>query len=200
MKMTKLELRSQQLRLKALQKYLPTLKLKKGLLQAELLSARQAAAHVEKLLNLETQRCEELAPLLSEPLPIDLSASIATVQLFKRFEHHAGIELPLFERVEFAGLEYSLEETPIWVDGVLGALRGLKRLRLEFQIALERVEKLEMSLREITTRVNLFEKILIPRTEKAIRKISVFLSDLQLSAVARAKVAKGKIEARKHAS
>lgn len=200
MKMTKLELRSQQMRLKSLLKYLPTLQLKKGLLQVELQAARQTADHVEKLLSLETRRCEEFAPLLSEPLQIDLQQMVAIKQLFLGHENHAGIELPIFEKVEFNEIDYALEETPVWLDGVLIALRGLKRLKIEREISQKRVEKLEQELREITTRVNLFEKILIPRTEKAIRKISVFLSDLQLSAVARAKVAKSKIQARKNAS
>jgi V/A-type H+-transporting ATPase subunit D len=45
--------------------------------------------------------------------------------------------------------------------------------------------------------VNLFEKILIPRSQENIKKIRVFLGDQQLAAVAQAKVAKRKIAIRK---
>jgi len=45
--------------------------------------------------------------------------------------------------------------------------------------------------------VNLFEKILIPRAKKNIKKIKVFLGDQELAAVSRAKVAKNKIEQNK---
>lgn len=46
---------------------------------------------------------------------------------------------------------------------------------------------------EVSIRLNLFEKILIPRTKKNIKKIEVFLGDQELAAVAQAKVAKSKI-------
>lgn len=42
----------------------------------------------------------------------------------------------------------------------------------------------------------MFEKILIPRALKNIKKIKVFLGDQQLAAVSQAKVAKKKIEER----
>jgi len=45
--------------------------------------------------------------------------------------------------------------------------------------------------------VNLFEKVLIPRSQENIKKIRIFLGDQQLSAVAQAKVAKRKILLRK---
>jgi V/A-type H+-transporting ATPase subunit D len=48
----------------------------------------------------------------------------------------------------------------------------------------------------VSIRVNLFEKVLIPRAQENIKKIRIFLGDQQLSAVAQAKVAKLKIKAR----
>jgi V/A-type H+-transporting ATPase subunit D len=45
--------------------------------------------------------------------------------------------------------------------------------------------------------VNLFEKVMIPQAMENIKRIAVFLQDQQLAAVARAKVAKSKIEAKK---
>jgi len=199
MKMTKLELRTQQVRLKQLQRYLPTLQLKKGLLQVHVFEARQKLMQVEEFLHLEKNQCEAFAPLLNEPLCVDLLEILRVQNLSKREENIAGIELPLFERVDFAAIDYSLVDTPVWLDSVVIALRRLKRLHIEREICMERLQKLEKELQEVSTRVNLFEKILIPRTLGAIRKIGVFLGDLQLAAVARAKVAKSKIKMRKDA-
>ena len=56
---------------------------------------------------------------------------------------------------------------------------------------------LEKELNEVSIRVNLFEKIMIPRTEKNIKKIRIFLGDQQLSAVSQAKASKRKILQRK---
>ena len=52
----------------------------------------------------------------------------------------------------------------------------------------------------MSIRVNLFEKILIPRALRNIKKIKVFLGDQQLAAVSQAKVAKAKIEDHKESS
>ncbi len=64
---------------------------------------------------------------------------------------------------------------------------------------MEKKRALQKELRDVSIRVNLFEKILIPRSQDNISKIRIFLGDQQLAAVAQAKVAKQKIERRKKA-
>ena len=70
----------------------------------------------------------------------------------------------------------------------------------KIKIAQEKKIALEKELREVSIRVNLFEKILIPRALKNIKKIKIFLGDQQLAAVSQAKVAKRKIEENKAAA
>ena len=72
-------------------------------------------------------------------------------------------------------------------------MRELRTKKIAVVVAQERKLALEKELREVSIRVNLFEKILIPRAKANIRKIKIFLGDQQLSAVSQAKVAKGKI-------
>jgi len=71
--------------------------------------------------------------------------------------------------------------------------------KVQVLIAEEKKQALEKELREVSIRVNLFEKILIPRAIDNIKKIKVFLGDQQLGAVSQAKVAKGKIITKKAA-
>jgi V/A-type H+/Na+-transporting ATPase subunit D len=75
-------------------------------------------------------------------------------------------------------------------------LRALAEAKARVEIAEEKKRALEEELRQVSIRVNLFEKVLIPRAVENIKKIKVFLGDQQLNAVARAKVAKSKILAR----
>jgi V/A-type H+-transporting ATPase subunit D len=49
---------------------------------------------------------------------------------------------------------------------------------------------LEKELRDVTVKVNLFDKILIPRAEANIKKIKIALDDQQLAQIANAKKAK----------
>ncbi|MEM9656923.1 MAG: V-type ATP synthase subunit D, partial [Planctomycetota bacterium] len=46
--------------------------------------------------------------------------------------------------------------------------------------------------RRITQRVNLFEKVLIPRSQENIKQIQIGLSEQERSAVVRSKIAKKK--------
>jgi len=109
----------------------------------------------------------------------------------------AGVEVPFFESVVFEPYWYSLFDTPPWVDSVIIGLRSLAEATARIAVSKEKKAALEKELREVSIRVNLFEKILIPRAIKNIKKIKVFLGDMQLAAVSQAKVAKTKIEERK---
>lgn len=202
-KLTKNELRAQQKKLSQLEKYLPTLQLKKAMLQAEVYEAR-----------LEIERCEEqmlktqahvgkYASLLSGRFPVPPADLAKILEVKKHHENIAGVDLPFFEEIIFQEVKYSLFDTPPWFEGVMMGLRALAEAHARVLVAREKKEALEKELRLVSIRVNLFEKILIPRSLKNIKTIKVFLGDQELAAVSRAKVAKAKIEQHKavgHAS
>jgi V/A-type H+-transporting ATPase subunit D len=118
----------------------------------------------------------------------------------KTYENIAGVEIPLFGKVVFREPEYFLFDTPVWTDSATDLLRELITAREKINVAEEKRRALEKELREVSIRVNLFEKILIPRSTENIKKIRIFLGDQQLAAVAQAKVAKRKIAEKKEAS
>lgn len=193
LKMTKNELRAQQNKLNQLFKYLPTLQLKKALLQAEVAEGRQERYALEDEVEMQKRGVEEYASLFTEPLPCDVSQFAKIQKLTKHYENIAGAEVPFFESVTFNPITYDLFETPVWLEGAISGLRKVSEAKARLMIVTEKLTILEKELREVTIRVNLFEKILIPRAEKNIKKIKVFLGDQQLAAVSQAKVAKTKI-------
>ncbi|CCB87279.1 V-type ATP synthase subunit D [Parachlamydia acanthamoebae UV-7] len=199
-KLTKNELRSQQGRLGQLQKYLPTLQLKKAMLQTEVNDARNEIAQLEQLYEQKHYQVEAYSELFTEKTPVDFKEATRVVSLNKHFENIAGVEVPHFESIKFADLTYDLFDTPPWVDPLITGLRSLIEATEKIKVAREKKSALEKELREVSIRVNLFEKILIPRALVNIKKIKVFLGDQELAAVARAKVAKEKVEAQKAAA
>ncbi len=200
LKMTKNELRAQQNRLNQLFKYLPTLQLKKALLQAEVAESRQQRNALEQEVDLEKRKVEEYASLFTQNLPFDVSQFAKITKVTKRYENIAGAEVPFFEGVTFEPITYDLFETPIWLEGAIIGLRHVSEAKVKLSIVQEKLGLLENELREVSIRVNLFEKRLIPLAETNIKKIKVFLGDQQLAAVSQAKVAKTKIIERKMAS
>ena len=195
-KLTKNELRTQQSKLTQLRKYLPTLQLKKAMLQLEVNEARLEILRFSEALDQVIKEVETYAGLLSEKTAIDPVEAARILEIKKRYENIAGVEVPYLEKIEFASIPYQLFDTPIWVDPAIKGLRTLAEARARVNIAEEKRDRLEKELREVSIRVNLFEKILIPRALVNIKKIKVFLGDQQLAAVSQAKVAKAKIVGR----
>lgn len=193
-KLTKNELRSQQTLLAQLEKYLPTLQLKKAMLQAEIHDVRLEIRKLEDLLSHKRQEVENFSSLLTVKTTINPFDGVKIKHLSKRFENVAGVELPYFVSIEFEEFSYSLFETAPWIDAAISELRALVELNERIKVSHEQSVALEKELREVSIRVNLFEKILIPRALGNIRRIKVFLGDQELAAVSRAKVAKNKIE------
>ena len=195
-KLTKNELRGQQIRLNQLNRYLPTLQLKKALLQAEVFEARLEIAACEKAYAHSHEEVELFSQLLTAEEGIDFAQAIKVEQVVKRRENIAGVDVPYFERIDFAPFNYGLFETAAWVDASILSLKKLVEAKARITVAEEKKKALEDELRQVSIRVNLFEKILIPRAKRNIKRIKVFLGDQQLAAVSQAKVAKTKIEER----
>ena len=193
LKLTKTQLRFEQVKLDRLRKYLPTLQLKKALLQVEV---NQAQAQLEAI-RIEFEGAQEKlhksVSLFTERGVTDLFPAVRVTRVISSCENIAGVEIPLFEGVEFDPPSYSLFATPLWFESAMAELRELITIREKMKIAEAKKRALEKELKEVSIRVNLFEKILIPRSLANIKKIKIFLGDQQLAAVAQAKVAKKKI-------
>ena len=196
-KLTKSELRLQQQRLIQLEKYLPTLQLKKAMLQAEVQESRIEILAFEESYRIQQEKLLGYSRLFADTAVLDVrkAAEIASVE--KKYENVAGVEVPFYSGMTFADYSYSLFETPPWVDAAVMELRKGVEAEIKIEVAREKKRALEKELREVSIRVNLFEKVLIPRARKNIKKIKIFLGDQQLASVSQAKVAKTKILERK---
>jgi len=192
-KLTKNELRAQQNKLNQLLRYLPTLQLKKALLQAEVTESRHVIEKLQERFDNAIKESESFSALFTQTISVDIARYVKIKEIFRRHENIAGVDVPIFEKATFETLNYALFDTPIWLDSALHILRGMMLIRAEITVNEEKKRALEHEFREVSIRVNLFEKILIPRSQRNIKKIKVFLGDQQLAAVSQAKVAKAKI-------
>lgn len=197
LKLTKSELKAEQQKLIQLERYLPTLQLKKALLQAEVVSARVLKEALEREWKVVFSQLKSSIVLARLEPRFPFEAFITITKIEKSHENIAGAELPIFKEVCFDEPQISLFDTPPWIDSFLLIVKNAKTKKCALDIAKERLEILERELNEVSVRVNLFEKVLIPRCHDHIKKIKIFLGDLLLSAVSQAKVAKAKILERK---
>lgn len=197
LKYTKQELRTQQVRLVQLQRYLPTLQLRKALLQIEVLAARSKKESLDAQMQTQWQLLTVCAPLLTQAPSINIASAATVKSITRGIENIAGVEVPTVESIQFQPFDYDLYDTPPWLDQLVKELRSYRNATVKRAVADERIAILSDELRDVSIRVNLFEKVLIPRCLRNIKSIKIFLGDLQLTAVAQAKIAKSKIVARK---
>lgn len=198
-KFTKIELAKYTKKRALFLKYLPTLQLKKMLLQAEVFKAQveidTAMANYEKELGI----VEGQAILLTDPDADVVRDCVRVDKVEVATENIAGIEVPTLQNVLFHDSEINFITAPVWVEDLVSMIKVLKRAYERVEVAKEKKKILEKELRTISTRVNLFEKRMIPDTTKIIDKIKVFLSDQDMAAVASAKVTKNKLLKKKEA-
>jgi V/A-type H+-transporting ATPase subunit D len=178
-------------RLKTFERYLPSLDLKRRQLIAERSKAARVIAATEADISTLLKSVEEGLPMGSnEEVNIDDLVHIARLRLGE--ENIMGVRLPLLDDIELKRADYALLGKPEWVDNFALRMEQMLKLRVRIQVEHQRLALLAEAVRTITQRVNLFDKVLIPRTRDNIRRIQIFLADAERAAVVRAKIAKGK--------
>ena len=192
-KYTKTEQKNQQDALKQFRRFLPTLQLKKQQLQVEVRqSVERIEANREAMTNL-SRKLSALFSFFSDCSEAEFFVSKVEIsQVIAGSANIAGITIPVFERVEFAPLEWDLLETPWHTDECIAALKEMISLRAAGRILEKQYALLLAELVTTTQRVNLFEKVKIPECKENIRRIRIYMSDQETSAVARSKIAKKK--------
>ncbi len=180
--------------LKGYRDFLPSLDMKRKQLLAEQAKARAMRSSEQSQLDAVSPWITEQLPMLAyQAISLEGLVSIAGVSLGE--ENVMGVRLPLLESVEFQLADYPLLARPHWVDPLVEKLKQALEMRLRMQVAEQRLKLLEAEVRTITQRVNLFDKVLIPRAREQIRKIRIYLADEARAGVVRAKLAKRKKQA-----
>ena len=190
-KLTKNELKNQKDSLKRFQRYLPTLVLKKQQLQMVIRQVEQKIKDVESERDSVYRMLQPWIGVFGEKY--GLSDFIKIKSIVKDTGNIAGVDIPVFNDLEFEFVEYDLFATPPWVDHGLEVLKKMAAYDAEIEVLKEQLKLLGEELQTTTQRVNLFEKVKIPETKTNIRKIQIYLGDQQTASVVRGKMAKNKI-------
>ncbi|NOE17602.1 V-type ATP synthase subunit D [Ruegeria atlantica] len=193
LQLNKSSLAREQTQLKSYERFLPSLDLKRQQLMAERVRAREEVDRLEQKVQALVRQVGEKLPMLAQQgVALD---GLVTLKDYKVKEVNVvGVKLPDLDRIEVVVRPYSVLAKPHWVDAAALLLHDVIEARVRVKIAEERVRIFDKAVATITQRVNLFEKVLIPRAKANIKKIRIYLSDEQMQAVVRSKISK-----RKHA-
>ena len=191
-KLTQGELKRQRDALRQYERYLPTLHLKKQLVQLEISQQQNVLRERKKSLSEMEEAGKTWSRLLVEAP--DIRQWLIPEDIISSKKNVAGVDIPVFDHIIFKPAEYDLFLTPLWVDAGLKTLRDMVSVQEEIRVIEDGIVVLKHELRITTQRVNLFEKVKIPEAKEAIRLIKIYIGDQMTNAVCRSKIAKNKIE------
>ena len=184
-------LKDQRDKLKLYRKFLPSLEMKKQQLLTEFQKARAELKEAEQ----ETEQLTASLGELMKPLgasQMDLRGLVTIDSVVVVEENMVGARLPVAREVKFRTAEYSTLAKPFWVDFLVESLQRMCTTRVHLLVRRERVRRLNLQVRRITQRVNLFAKVLIPKAKENVKRIRIGLAEDERSAVVRSKIAKRK--------
>lgn len=195
LKLTKTELKAQMDDLKRFNRFLPTLQLKKQQLQLEIRKSQSLYEENERKFKELRTRLARWTALLGDKNIVELVTGTLKIKRIVAGENNiAGVNVPVFDRVEFSVKEVDLFATDFYVSAAINAVQQLISILEAGKILRRQYELLHNELRITTQRVNLFEKVKIPECKENIRKIRIYMGDQDTSAVARSKLAKNKTQ------
>jgi len=192
-KLTRPELKRRRDRLARFERYLPMLKLKQQQLQITLREVARRVLRAQQALDETVAKLARYQSVLADRSGLPLQQWSRPARVRTSHRNVAGVEVPVFEDVDFPEARYSLFGTPAWVDETLADLRERSRRQAALDVMREEESLLQGELARVIQRVNLFEKVMIPRDREAIRRIRIKLGDEMTAAVGRGKIAKGKL-------
>ena len=191
-KLNKNSLREQKQALALFQEFLPTLELRKQQLQMEVRELRKVVEDKRSKMHIHMDSAQQWANLISSTVD-EMRHIVRIKEIVTHRGNVAGVRVPVFDRVDFEPVQYSLVATDPAFDDVVSFWLKALSLREELAVLERQLVLLDRELVKTTQRINLYEKVLIPEAKEHIRRIKVYLGDQQTAAVCRAKMAKEKI-------
>jgi len=190
-KLTKNELKRQKDALKRFLRYLPTLMLKKQQLQMEIRKVEAQEAELKRKRKAVYDEIRRWIAVFGEDVAFPELLTVKSLDT--AVGNIAGVDIPVFQSIEFEEQPYDLFAIPLWVDAAIENIENLGALDAKISVLEKQAGLLGEELRITSQRVNLFEKVKIPETRENIRMIRISLGDEQTAAVVRGKIAKKKL-------
>lgn len=123
---------------------------------------------------------------------VDFS-NIVKVEHLKTIKREiAGVPIESFESIVFEEIQIDLMDTPLWVDSAIAVVKTQKTNRSMMEMEQKNLELLQEELSEARRMKNALKEVFIPETKNNIRKIEIYLGDVERLAIGCAKLVKKK--------
>ncbi len=189
--LSKATLLKERRQLAAYQRFLPSLEMKRQQLMLAVKASEQQLQQMQ-------QELDQIGDVIAEDVPmlankdIHLQPLLTVNKVRYQRENIAGVAIERVAEVLFEQTPVSMLSRPHWVDVVQQRLQQAIEWQLRIEAEQQVLAALQAALIKVTQRMNLFDKVLIPQSQKNIRRIQIYLDDKAREAVVTSKIAKNK--------
>ena len=175
---------------------LPVFEMKEQQLKEVVQTIENTIARLKASIAATNQQTKAWVAVMAEET-IDLSEMVKVDKVDTKKREIAGVSIEVFEDIVFKDTAVDLFNTPLWVDAALEVIREQKTNRTLVEIEERNLELLQEELAEARRMKNALKEVFIPETKENIRKIEIYLGDVERLAIGCAKLVKKKKEEKK---
>ncbi|MCE2029087.1 V-type ATP synthase subunit D [Sessilibacter corallicola] len=175
--------------LRAYQKYLPSLDLKRQQLRFAIVGLKSDIRRLTEKITQFQQALPNLIPSsYVDVSDIDQLVAISTIDY--ELKSIAGVKVSQMTDVTFSESGSDFARLPVWGLFYQASLEKYVKLLLQVENLEQQIFTLNAALLKVTQRINLFEKLLIPRSEQFISTIELSLGERARESVVVSKLSK----------
>lgn len=175
---------------------LPVFEMKEQQLKEAVEEIEHSIARLKEAIEETDEEIKNWVAVMAER-QVDLSdmAQVDRVDTEKR--EIAGVTIESFVDIAFENTEVDPFNTPLWVDAAMEVIIDQKTRNVILEIERKNIELLQEELAEARRMKNALKEVFIPETRAHIRKIEIYLGDVERLAIGCAKLVKKKKQDKK---
>jgi len=177
--------------LKEYRSALPVFEMKEQQLKEAVQTIETTLQRLEQSMEATNEQVRAWSGVMAEST-IDLSAMARVREVQTDQRELTGVTIEKFRSMSFEEMEIYLFATPLWLDTAIEVLRDQKTNRTVAEIERKNLELLQEELAEARRMKNALKEVFIPEAKDNIRKIEIYLGDVERLAIGCAKLVKKK--------
>ena len=170
---------------------LPVFEMKEQQLKGLVQSIEDGIAVLKKDIKNTNEQVKNWVAVMAEE-GIDLGEMVMVEKVVTEQQEIAGVTVESYIDIHFTKAELDYFTTPLWVDAAIEVVVTQKTKRTMLAIEQKKLELLQEELAEARRMKNALKEVFIPEAIETIRKIEIYLGDVERLAIGCAKLVKKK--------
>ena len=173
------------------QNILPVFEMKEKELKAALQSIEHKIDVLKEQVRINNTKTKKWAAVMAEDV-IDLEILATISKIDTHIQETAGLNIQTVQGIEFTEPIIDQMNLPFWIGAAQNSIRKQSSLMVKLDIQLKNQGMVEEELAEARRMKNALKEVFIPETKAKIRKIEIYLGDVERLSIGCAKLVKKK--------